>query len=136
MRYLILFLMAVDASAQLSPRVSISGSFTSLAQVNAARSVISNKLFSVKSGQIHSLDNAFTVGTNAGMVTINRLDFYVSTNLQNQALRWLVTNQFGGSGWTLIVGSHLCPGTNPPPANWLGCALDPRAQSTNIVIVP
>ena len=136
MRFLIFFLLAVTASAQLVPRLQLTGNFTSFAQANNARNVISNKLVSARSGLVHALDLPFRFSTNAGVVNVTSVEFFASTNLQNTAIRWMQTNQFGGSGWTVTISSHLCPGTNAVPAGWTGCALDSRAQSTNIVITP
>ena len=133
---LFLFLIAFSASAQLAPRIALSGEFTSLAQANSAKNVIRNKLDSVKSNLADSLDRPFTVSTNFGMVTIQSVDFFAGTNLQAQAIRWMQTNVFGGTGWTVTIHTHLCPGTNAVPAGWLGCELDPRARATNIVVTP
>ena len=134
---LLLLLSALPAFAQFTPRLEISGSFTSVAQANAARGIITNKLAQLRSGAADVLDRGFSNNTNTATVTASTIIGFANTNLLHAATTWLQTNAFPGQGWTITVNSHLHP-TNAAsyPANWLGCRLDPRAEHFAFTITP
>lgn len=136
MKLLLLLLFPLVASAQLVPRVEIQVTSTKAKDITDSLEAWKKNDDKLKPTKDTKNDKG---GTNtvdiSGMVFFNAVTFHNTKSAAQEAKQFVATNAFP-AGSTVRFTYHLCPGTNEPPANWLGCKLDPRAEHSETVLKP
>lgn len=127
---------AASVSAQLSPRVELTVTVSTLKQATDARTALDAKALEVNIGKVMLINTPSVVETNsAGKPEMRSVTFYAGKAAMLTAKQFIQTNKWP-SGTVISVKHHLCPGTNTPPVNWRGCSDDPRAESFEAVLKP
>ena len=132
----LLLVLALDASAQLTPRVEIQVSASKAKDVSDSLTDWKKADDKLKPEKDAKNDKAGTSQTDiSGTVFFNAITFHGSKTAAQDAKQFIATNAFP-KGSVVRFNFHLCPFTNDPPANWLGCKLDPRAEHSETVLKP
>lgn len=132
----LLLVLSLDASAQLTPRVEIQVTAARAKEVDDSLAAWKKNDDALKPSKETKTDKPGATATDiSGTVFFNAVTFHNSKTAAQDARRFVSTNAFP-KGSTVKFNFHLCPGTNDPPANWLGCKLDPRAEAFETVLKP